>query len=183
MATRSAGVGTINQSILAPGSQWLYIVTMFIGGSPSSTAGGIRTTTLAVIMLTILAKIKGRKDVNVFHKKIPEDNIRESFLVTLTSLMLVAISAIVIFYTMMNVGTDESEPYTVLQCVYEATSAFGTVGFSMGITSYINHFGQIVLCFVMFVGQLGVSSMLLSWTKKDPKGNRAQYAEESIRIG
>jgi Trk-type K+ transport system membrane component len=134
---------------------------MFIGGSPSSTAGGIRTTTLAVILLTIFAKIKGQKNVNVFHRKISEDTIRESFLVTLTAVMLVAISAIIIFYTLIS-GSDIPEQYTVLQCVYEATSAFGTVGFSMGITSYINHFGQIVLCFVMFVGQLGVSSMLLS---------------------
>jgi trk system potassium uptake protein TrkH len=134
---------------------------MFIGGSPSSTAGGIRTTTLAVIMLTILSKIKGRKDVNVFHRRIPEETIRESFLVTLTAVMLVAISAIVVFYTITSDPTKPEE-YTVLQCVYEATSAFGTVGFSMGITSYIDHFGQIVLCFVMFVGQLGVSSMLLS---------------------
>jgi trk system potassium uptake protein TrkH len=160
MATRSAGVGTINQSILAPGSQWLYIVTMFIGGSPSSTAGGIRVTTLTVIMLTILAKIKGRNDVIIFHKKIPERTIRESFIVTVTALILVAVAAIVIFYTLFN--DPENDKYTVLQCVYESTSAFGTVGFSMGITSYINHFGQIVLCLVMFVGQLGVSSTLLS---------------------
>jgi Trk-type K+ transport system membrane component len=155
---------------------------MFIGGSPSSTAGGIRTTTLAIIMITILAKIKGRKDVNIFHRKIPVETVRESFLVTLTAVMLVAISAIVIFYTLSNQG-DSPEQYTVLQCVYEATSAFGTVGFSMGITSYINHFGQIVLCLIMFVGQLGVSSMLLSWTRKNPKGNRVYYPEEDIRIG
>jgi Trk-type K+ transport system membrane component len=136
---------------------------MFIGGSPSSTAGGIRTTTLAVIIFTIIAKARGRKDVNIFHKKIPDDTIRESYLVTLTAIMLVAISAIVVFYT-ISLDPDKNVPekYTVLQCVYEATSAFGTVGFSMGITSYINHFGQIILCFVMFVGQLGVSSMLLS---------------------
>jgi Trk-type K+ transport system membrane component len=184
MSTRSAGVGTINQSVLSPGSQWLYIVAMFIGGSPASTAGGIRTTTLAVIVLTIFAKIKGRKDVIVFHKKIPDDTIRESFLVTLTAIMLVAVSSIIVFYTItLDPDNGVAEKYTLLQCVYETTSAFGTVGFSMGITSYINHFGQIVLCFVMFVGQLGVSSMLLSWTRKDPKGNRVHYAEENIRIG
>jgi Trk-type K+ transport system membrane component len=162
MSTRSAGLGTVNQGILAPGSQWLYIVTMFIGGSPSSTAGGIRTTTLCVIVLTIVAKVKGHKDVNVFKKKIPEATIREALLVTLTAIMLVSVSAIIIFYALTISNSTIPEKYTVLQCVYEATSAFGTVGFSMGITSYINHFGQIILCLVMFTGQLGISSTLLS---------------------
>jgi Trk-type K+ transport system membrane component len=161
MSTRSAGLSTVNQAILSPGSQWLYVVTMFIGGSPSSTAGGIRVTTLCVIMLTILNKIRGRKDVNIFNRKISQETVHESFLVTLTATMLVAISAIVIFYTLMA-QQNVPEQYTVLQCVYEATSAFGTVGFSMGITSYINHFGQIVLCLVMFTGQLGISATLLS---------------------
>ncbi|MDR3257650.1 MAG: hypothetical protein LBT17_02525 [Mycoplasmataceae bacterium] len=179
MSTRSAGFSTVNQTILSPGSQWTFIILMFVGASPSSTAGGIRTTTLMIVIWTIFSKIAGRSDIVMFKRKIPNAKVRASLLTTVVATMLVALFAIIVFYC----APDSNSQYTVLQSFYEVSSAFGTVGLSMGFTSSINVAGLFFLIIIMFIGQLGISSTLLAWTKKNPKGNRVQYPEEDVRIG
>lgn len=178
MSTRSAGFSTVNQTILSPGSQWTFIILMFVGASPSSTAGGIRTTTLMIIIWTAISKISGKENIVMFNRKIPDKKVRDALLVTVVATIIVALFSIIVFYC----APDNSQ-YTVLQSFYEVSSAFGTVGLSMGFTSSINAYGLFFLIIIMFVGQLGVSSTLLSWTKKNPKGNLVHYPEEDVRIG
>ncbi|MDR3163662.1 MAG: hypothetical protein LBT77_01130 [Mycoplasmataceae bacterium] len=182
MATRSAGFSTVNQNVLSPGMQWTFIILMFIGGSPSSTAGGIRTTTLMIILGAIFAKVRGRKNVVMFKRTVPPDKVHDSFLVVVLSTAIVVLVAIIIYYFSSNIEI-EGEGNAMLQMVYETTSAFGTVGFSMGITEDINVWGLLAIIVLMFIGYLGVSEAILSWTRKDPKGNEIQYPEEDVRIG
>lgn len=181
MSTRSAGFQTVEQNFLSPGSQFTFIILMFIGGSPSSTAGGIRTTTLIVIISTLVTKIMGKKDVNLFHKKIPDKTVINSLLILITAVATMAIVSIVVFYTLSS--SNSSTHFTLINSFYEAASAFGTVGLSMGITSIAGPIGLIFIILLMFIGQLGVSVTLLSWTKKNPKGNLIRYPTEDIKIG
>jgi Trk-type K+ transport system membrane component len=131
---------------------------MFVGASPSSTAGGIRTTTLMIVIWTIFSKIAGRSDIVMFKRKIPNAKVRASLLTTVVATMLVALFAIIVFYC----APDSNSQYTVLQSFYEVSSAFGTVGLSMGFTSSINVAGLFFLIIIMFIGQLGISSTLLA---------------------
>ncbi|MDR0985345.1 MAG: hypothetical protein LBL60_00135 [Mycoplasmataceae bacterium] len=178
VSTRSAGFATVNQTLFAPGTQWTYIIQMFIGGSPSSTGGGIRTTTIVIVVWTIISKVIGRERVAMFKRNIPTENIRDSLLVTVVGFALIVFCSIIIFYCSPNNSGD-----TLIQSLYETTSAFGTVGFSMGFTSNVNAVGEVILILIMFVGQLGISGTLLAWTKKNPRGNLVEYPTESVKIG
>lgn len=183
MSTRSAGFQTIDQSFLSPGSQFTFIALMFIGGSPSSTAGGIRTTTLMVLIYVLLAKIKGKKDVVMFHKRIPEQTTRDSLLVFIVALVVISIVAIIVFYTLSPTSPQQQDKISLMSAFYEAASAFGTVGLSIGITQSVGVVGLILIIILMFIGQMGISTTLLSWTRRNPKGNLIRYPTEDVKIG
>jgi Trk-type K+ transport system membrane component len=170
MTTRSAGFTTVSMNTLSPGSQWTYILLMFIGGSPSSTAGGIRTTTLVIAIAAIVSFIRGKKEVTLFHRTIPQTKVRGSFIVIITGVAVVCLFAILIYLTSTFANNDASTGNTfmvtgtngVLETFFEAASAIGTVGASMGLTPTINDFGLVLLMLLMFIGYLGISSTLLS---------------------
>lgn len=181
MTTRSAGFSTLDHNLLCAGAKWTNCLLMFIGGSPSSTAGGIRTTTLVIVAVAIFNKIIGKNRVSMYKRTIPTTKVKDSLIVFCASIILVTLVTLLITYT--QYGQDDLPQFQLLSVFYEATSAFGTVGLSVGITSQISPLGQILLIILMFVGQLGVSSTLLSWTRRNPKGNASSYPVEDIRIG
>lgn len=181
MTTRSAGFSTIGHQFLCAGTRWTNCALMFIGGSPSSTAGGIRTTTFAIVFVAIFNKIVGKNRVSMFKRSIPPNKVKDSFIVFSTSMILIVIISLLVSYTQYN--ADQLQHFDFLSVLYETCSAFGTVGLSVGITSQIKPLGLVLLVILMFIGQLGVSSTLLSWTRRNPKGNLAVYPEEDVRIG
>lgn len=180
-STRSAGYSTIPQPLLSPGTQVTNIVLMFVGGAPSSTAGGIRVTTLVVIIAAIIAKIGGKNNVNMFNKQIPHKTIIDSFIVFVAGIFLLFSTTILIYSTLKT--QTAADQINILQVAYEAVSAFGTVGLSMGVTMNTSIFGELLLILLMFIGQLTISQTILSHTKKNPKGNLIKYPMEDIRIG
>ncbi len=184
MTTRSAGFSTINHNLLSIGTKWTNCLLMFIGGSPSSTAGGIRTTTLIVVLAALCGKITGKKHTSLFRRTISVEKVKDALIVLITSIILIAFVSVLISYSeYYNYDYGKIEADQLLDIIYETTSAFGTVGLSIGITPSIDPFGQVLLILLMFVGQLGVSSTLLSWTRRNPKGNASSYPVEDIRIG
>lgn len=187
VSTRSAGITTIDQGLFTMGTQIIYILMMFIGGSPSSTAGGIRTTTFVVLLAAIISAVRGRSNTSIFKRNIPRITVIKSFLIFFFGVLLISISTLVIMYTRTvespNVGISEYSNFDYLSCLYEVASAFGTVGFTMGITAVASPFGLFILVLCMFVGQLGVSNTLLLWVKKIPFSRDINYVEEDIRIG
>jgi trk system potassium uptake protein TrkH len=134
---------------------------MFVGGSPSSTAGGIRTTTFIVIFACIISKIRGRQQTKIFNRGVSHDNVQEAFSVAIVAAILLAIASVIVFYdtpaTMSNLPR-----LTMLGSFFETASAFGTVGLSVGVTNNVGHIGQVALILMMFIGQLGVTATLLS---------------------
>lgn len=184
ISTRSAGYSTFNNALLNPITKWLNIVLMFIGGSASSTAGGIRVTTLAIIFITISARIKGSVRASAFKRNIENQDIVNSYIVFTVSLILISIGGIIILSDTRN--SFEYDKYTnhyFTDSIFLCTSAFGTTGLSTFDISTLNWYSKIYLMFLMFVGQYGVSSTILAFRRSKVKENMYKYVSESVRIG
>ncbi len=181
VTSRTAGFNTLVMSDLANETLFFLIILMFIGASPGSCGGGIKTTTLATLVLMGISRFKGVDHTRVFKRTIPESCTGKAINIILIS------SIIVIFATMTILSTELGEvPHAqtrgkFLELFFEVVSAFGTVGLSTGITSMLSVPGKILITMVMFVGRLGPLVIALA-IKKD-KRVRIQYAEENIMIG
>ena len=183
---RSLGMETIKTNVFAGGTKWILTILMFIGASPCSTAGGIRTTTLAVIIVTIWCKLCGRKNVFFFKRRIHPDTVTQSFMIFVISLVLLLVGAVVLKSATPVPSAYKDTPYvwfSFTEYMVECSSAFGTVGLSTGITSVTEWWGLLYLVILMFVGQLGVINTLLSWTRFHPHFNDIEYPYEDIKIG
>jgi len=173
VTTRTAGFNTIDTGAMNKASVLLSSILMFIGASPGSTAGGIKTTALVVVVISVLALFKGNKDVNIFKRKISEDIIYRVMALIAASIFLLSI---MIFILMMI------EPFSFDKIVFEAISAFGTVGLSMGITSTLSGFGKIIIILLMYLGRVGPLTLIFAISERILVSNYS-YTEERISIG
>ncbi len=174
--TRSAGLSTVDLAAFHIPVLLFMSLLMMIGASPSSVGGGIRTTTLAVMALTLRSFAMGKKHVHVFGRRIHEEDQQKSFVVLsiFTGLLFLAILLIMTF--------EQDTPVTLLQVLVETASAFGTCGLSLGITSDLSLPSQVVLMVLMVIGRVGIIAVLFSF-KGDRKGEQYQYSTERILIG
>lgn len=185
-SARSAGISTVSQSTLSYGSIWIINILMFIGCAPSSTGGGIRTTTLAIIFMTGISYMRSQSKTTIFKKVIPNSTVITSAVIILTSVVLV-FSLALISYPLI-IQSPQSQNLTITDVLFEFSSAYGTVGLSTGLSSILNAPGTaatyvvpFLLCIIMIVGQLGVSTTIFAFRSKDT--NKAiEYAQEDIRI-
>lgn len=180
MSTRNAGYYTVDLNRFHLASQSIQSLMMWIGSSPASTAGGIRTTTLAIILLTIFNIARGRNDVFVFKRKIPNQTVRMSFIVGALGFILVFTSVMII--TIENIFIIDNTDMTFAQIIFDVSSAFGTTGLSLFDNDKLGVFSQLSLILVMFVGQLGVSTTVLAWSDRKSKPTISRI-EENILIG
>lgn len=178
LVPRTAGFNSINIASVTDATAFLIIIFMFIGGSPSSTAGGIKTTTAGALALGMVAVIRGRDDVEFMKKRIPNDLI-------FRALAVIGIGfGIIILVTIILSITEAGGKGSFLDILFEATSAFGTVGLSRGVTPNLSILGRLVVTLTMFVGRLGPLTMAFAFAKKKKhtKGNY-RYPEERILVG
>ncbi len=147
---RTAGANTLDIAGLRQATQFFIILLMFIGGSPGSTAGGIKTTTFAILVGALLTMYRGKEDITMFHFRLAKDRIYKALTLTLTALLLVISVSMVLSAT---------QDYPFLMILFETTSAFGTVGLSMGLTPHLTVLGKILIIFTMFAGRLGPLTM------------------------
>lgn len=166
---RTAGSNTLNIPDLTISTLFLTIILMFIGASPGSTGGGIKTTTFATLMGAAWSQIKGKRDVEFFRMRIIPTMIYKSLTITLIAML------VVIGVTMLLSITEKTDDFLLI--FFETVSAFGTVGLSMGITPELTPFGKIIIAITMFIGRLGpltVAIALAEQMKKEhyrhPKG-------------
>lgn len=173
VTTRTAGFNTIDVSRLSPASILVSLVLMFIGASPGSTGGGIKTTTFAVLILSLTSMLKGKKDLSTFNRKISLNNYREA-----TSLItLAAILVFGVIFIMMLI-----EPFSFEKIAFEAFSAFGTVGLSMGITPSLSFTGKLLITLLMYIGRIGPLTIIYALSISRRQTN-IEFAEEKIAIG
>lgn len=180
MSTRNAGFYTVDLNHFHIASQMIQSLMMWIGSSPASTAGGIRTTTLAIILLTIFNLARGRSDVFIFKRKIPNHTVRMSFVVGTLGAILVFLSVMVI--TIENVFIANNFDISFTQVIFDVSSAFGTTGLSLFDNAKLGIFSQLSLILIMFVGQLGVSTTVIAWSDRKSKPTIGRV-EENILIG
>lgn len=147
---------------------------MFIGASPSSVGGGIRTTTFAIMMLSIFFYAKGKDTVKVFGREVHPSDIHGSFIVITTAAFICASS--IILMTMLEPS------FSIMEIVFEVSSAFGTTGLSMGITPELSTAGKFIILALMFIGRIGIFSFLFLIRGKTVKDN-FKYPKEKVIIG
>ncbi|MGG1519415.1 TrkH family potassium uptake protein [Paenibacillus oryzisoli] len=172
--TRSAGVTTLDINQLALPTLLLMSVYMFIGGSPNSVGGGIRTTTFALNMLFLYSFAKGKPQIKVFNREVHPDDILKSLAITMLALVLCCVSVMAISFT--------DRQHSPVAIFLEVCSAFGTVGLSTGITPDLSPFAQCILMVLMFLGRIGLTSVLnlMGGNKKNPL---YRYPVERVMTG
>ncbi|AUM62370.1 TrkH family potassium uptake protein [Spiroplasma monobiae] len=188
-STRNAGFATVDVNDFTAGSKFILSIWMFIGAAPSSTAGGIRTTTFAICILAVFSIMRNKKSVEAFKRKIPDETVKRAFAVVFISFFIVVASILIVYLDSneMLFGTDDTDhtEATIIKLIMYVCSAFGTVGFQPFPNEQILKLGvlsKIILVITMFVGQLGISNTLLAFVKPKNKQNYG-YLEEEITIG
>ena len=170
---RTAGFNTVNFSDLTVPAKYFTILLMFIGASSGSTGGGIKTTTFASVVMIVYTILVSKENVEVYGRRIPTDNIFKAVVITMISLLLVFTSSFLLTIT---------EHKDFLSIIFETTSAFGTVGLSLGITSELTSIGKVIIMLTMFAGRLGPLTLAMALGSRTKKA-LLKYPEERILVG
>lgn len=173
VTTRTAGFNTVDTAALSIPTVLTVIFLMWVGASPASTGGGIKTSTFAVAVLNIISVAKGNSRLQIYKREIPEISVNRAFAIILLSLIVISISigCMVIF--------DEGKDF--LDICFESISAFSTVGLSRGITGDLTSASKLVLVITMFIGRISMLTLLIAFFKRVSSGNY-RYPTESILI-
>ncbi len=174
ISARSGGLATSDISSFNEATDIFLSFLMFIGASPSSAGGGIRTTTFAVAILFLINFANGRHEIQIFGREIHLSDVYKSFVVIILAAFMVLFSTMLLLIT---------EPYASLnEVIFEITSAFGTCGLSLGITENLSVAGKIIIMILMFIGRVGLISFLYSLGGKANK-TQYRYPKERVIIG
>lgn len=178
MTPRTAGFNTLDTGALTMPSTFITIIMMFIGGSPGSTAGGVKTTTVGIAVIAIFRLIKGNEDVEVLWKRIPIKLILRAIAVMGIAFMIIVIATLILLVSEKNLGVS------FMDMLFEVVSAFGTVGLSRGLTPQLSDIGRLVITLTMFIGRLGPLTLAfgIAQRQKENKGYY-RYPEGKILVG
>lgn len=174
VTARTAGFNTVDISVLSPPVLIFFIFLMFVGASPGSTGGGIKTTTFAVIIKSALATIRSKENVEFFKHTISFNVVDRAYSVALFSLSIIFISTFFLTITDPEIN--------VLSLFFEEFSAFGTVGLTTGITASLSDAGRVIIILSMFIGRIGTLTLALAISKK-VMYSKYKYAHASMMIG
>ena len=174
VSTRTAGFASFDQAELTEAGKAVTIVLMFIGGSSGSTAGGMKTVTLVVLLLFMAAKARGRGNINVFHRTIPQEQVLNAM--TIFSIMV----GLSLFGGVFICATS---PVPFVDALYEAVSALATVGLTAGVTPRLSIAAQILMIVYMYFGRVGVLTISLGFLMGDKAEERFRYAQTNLLIG
>ncbi|OGC11661.1 hypothetical protein A3K48_04095 [candidate division WOR-1 bacterium RIFOXYA12_FULL_52_29] len=173
VTARTAGFNTLNIGQLTQPTLLFFLFLMFIGASPGGTGGGIKTTTFAVIIGTIIATLRGFRNTIMFNRRIPVETVRRAITITFLALTVIALAIFAL---------DNLESFGLMPVAFEIFSAFGTVGLSMGITPSLSPLGKIIIMLVMFIGRVGPLTMLIGLTMSQ-RDNKVEPPKEGLSIG
>ncbi|MFW6287196.1 MAG: TrkH family potassium uptake protein [bacterium] len=172
ITTRTAGFNTIPIGNFRDVTLFVMILLMFIGASPGSTGGGIKTTTFGTLLVVVYNMASHKKDVEVFNRRFKQKDIYKALSVVMISLLLTFVVTMVLSLT---------EKFAFIHILFEVFSAFGTVGLSTGITPELSTIGRIFIILTMFIGRVGPFTLAMALGRRYNKGIR--YPEEDILIG
>ena len=176
ITARTAGFNTVNVKEMSDSSRFVLILLMFVGGSPGSTAGGIKTVTLAVVIITAVAALRKRSEVEMFKRSVRIVVVGRAITVTLLFV------AVLFAATLVLSITENSRGFTMSEVMFEAASALGTVGLTTGITPSLTNAGKLIIIAVMLIGRLGPLTLVAALTF-NLKPVRYNYPEEAVIVG
>ncbi|WP_048600519.1 TrkH family potassium uptake protein [Rubeoparvulum massiliense] len=175
VTSRSAGLATIDVNLFMLPTVLFITILMFIGASPSSCGGGIRTTTLAILILTIRSFARGEQEVRVMGRQVHPLDVNKAIVVGITAVGLFMTGLLLMAYW-------EGQRFTLMQMMFEISSAFGTCGLSLGITSQLSSFSKVILICLMFIGRIGLGALLLLIQQQDKKATY-HFPKERVIVG
>jgi len=175
VTTRTAGFNTIPLGDLHPHTLYMFCLIMFIGASPGSTGGGIKTTTFAILFQSVKATLRGRDRVEFFDRTVPNQVVVRATAIIIISLMIVSAFLLLI----MRIETEQ----TFLSLFFEVVSAFSTVGPSLGVTPYLSVAGKVALSALMFIGRVGPLTLALAISQKGKGSSAVRYPDGRVMIG
>jgi trk system potassium uptake protein TrkH len=170
---RTAGFDTVAMSNFSSAGLFVVILLMLVGASPGSTGGGFKTTTLAVLLASTWNEVRGRAEVRLWNRRIPVKIIQR------------AITVVVLYIGTLGLGVlclAVAEPFPFKALLFEAASALGTVGLSLGVTSSLGPIGKVILIFLMFWGRVGIVTFLYGLVKRETRG-KVSYPDAEIPVG
>lgn len=170
---RTAGFATISQEAFRPASALVYLVLMFIGGSPAGTAGGVKTVTIVLLFVSMFANISGKKDVCIMHRKIADETIRRCVAIVTFSL------SVLLALTVALLAVQNSN---FLDTLYEMTSAIATVGLSRGLTGALKPAGKLIVTLTMYLGRIGPITLALAFNGHN-SAEDFSYAGSKVIVG
>ena len=171
---RTAGFNTVDLNLFTQAGQTLIIILMLIGGSPGSTAGGMKTTTLAVMFMNLKAVFTKREDAGCFGRRIDADVIKNA-----AAIMLMY----VLFFMTGGIIISRVENLPILICLFETASAVGTVGLTLGITPTLGAVSRCILIILMYVGRVGGLTLIFAALSADKPRNVSRFPKEKITVG
>lgn len=176
VTTRTAGFASVDMSILKDSTKFIMCILMFIGGSPAGTAGGLKTVTIAIIILSCISMVKGKQKVSVFNRTIPD-------IIVKRTLMFALISLFMTFVAIMILSISENKEF--IDVLFEVYSAFATVGLTASLTPSLSLIGKIVIMILMYIGRIGPLTMMLLFVKKynQLSGKEIEYPDGDVLIG
>ncbi|MGD9345114.1 MAG: TrkH family potassium uptake protein [Candidatus Aminicenantes bacterium] len=174
VTARTAGFNTMALNSLSVASVFMLIILMFIGASPGSTGGGVKTSTAGVIFAFLRSRVSARESVSLFYRTLPFDLVIKAFAVVTLSIGVIFLAAFILFIVQQD-GSMKG-------IFFEVVSAFGTVGLSLGITQGLTGLGKSVLLLTMYIGRIGPLTLLYAFSRRRAYG-KYEYVEESVMIG
>ncbi len=178
---RTAGFNTIPIYRMANETLFISILLMFIGASPGSCGGGVKTSTFATLFFLGFSRMNGREHTTAFNRTIPDQTVNKATNMVMISFFVVGLATMILLMTEVGRVTYMESMGKFIEILYETVSAFGTVGLSMGITDQLTQTGRVILSIVMFTGRLGPLIIALAISRQ---GNRHfTYAHEDIMVG
>ncbi|SHH77960.1 trk system potassium uptake protein TrkH [Clostridium collagenovorans DSM 3089] len=175
ISPRTAGFNSIPLADMTLAGKFLTIVLMFIGGSSGSTAGGLKVTTTGILIIAVISVIKGREDAEIFKKRLPKELVYKAF-------AIFAISLILVISVTMVLSIVESQA-SLEYLLFEATSAYGTVGLTLGLTQQLGVVGKIIISLTMYAGRVGPMTLALALGKRGSRSVAIKYPEDKIMVG
>ncbi len=180
VTARTSGFNTVDIGRLTNATILVLIILMFIGASPGSTGGGIKTTSFALLLAMIWNRIKGQEEVNMFNRTIPKEILVRTIAIIFASAFSVCVITSVLLLFAGGTEAPLQSRHFFVEYLFETVSAFGTVGLSMGVTANLNDVQKLAITIIMFAGRVGPLTLAFAWSTPR-KG--LTYAEEQVMVG
>lgn len=178
---RTCGFNTVDIASLANATILLMMILMFIGASPGSTGGGIKTSSFALLLLMIFNRVRGRDSVTIFNRSVPQEILGRTIAIVFASAISVLVIASVLLLAAGSPGAlAQTSRHLFVEYVFETISAFGTVGLSMNVTPSLNDIQKLAITLLMFIGRVGPITLAFAWSRSK---RRLVYAEEAVMVG